>query len=122
MASLTPDFAQHFAEEWIAAWNARDLDRILAHYADDFAMSSPLIAKVVGEPGGRLCGAQNVRAYWAKAMQMAPNLHFELLTVLLGVDSIALYYRRENGRLALEVFHFAADGKVEKAFAHYENA
>lgn len=24
-----------FAHEWIAAWNAHDLERILAHYADD---------------------------------------------------------------------------------------
>jgi len=23
------------AEDWAAAWNARDLDRIIAHYADD---------------------------------------------------------------------------------------
>ena len=33
---LTHEFARRFAEEWIAAWNAHDLERILAHYTDDF--------------------------------------------------------------------------------------
>lgn len=40
---LIKDFADHFAIEWIASWNAHDLPRILSHYADDFEMSSPYI-------------------------------------------------------------------------------
>jgi hypothetical protein len=32
---ITRDFAERFAEEWVAAWNAHDLVRILAHYEDD---------------------------------------------------------------------------------------
>jgi ketosteroid isomerase-like protein len=38
---MTAEFAAQFAEEWIAAWNSHDLDRILSHYADDFEMASP---------------------------------------------------------------------------------
>jgi ketosteroid isomerase-like protein len=38
-----------FASDWIAAWNSHDLDRILAHYEDDFEMTSPLIVALVGE-------------------------------------------------------------------------
>ena len=41
---ISPQFAAQFAEEWVAVWNSRDLDRILAHYADDFEMASPYIA------------------------------------------------------------------------------
>jgi ketosteroid isomerase-like protein len=26
-------FAEHFAAEWIDAWNCHDLERILSHYA-----------------------------------------------------------------------------------------
>ena len=33
--------SRRFAAEWIEAWNAHDLERILAHYADDFEMASP---------------------------------------------------------------------------------
>ena len=42
-------FAELFASDWIAAWNSHDLDRILAHYEDDFEMTSPLIVALVGE-------------------------------------------------------------------------
>jgi hypothetical protein len=38
---ISRDFAERFAEEWIAAWNAHDLPRILSHYEDDFEMPSP---------------------------------------------------------------------------------
>jgi hypothetical protein len=29
-------FAEHFANDWIDSWNSHDLQRILAHYVDDF--------------------------------------------------------------------------------------
>lgn len=38
---ISPEFAAQFAQEWVVAWNSRDLDRILLHYADDFEMFSP---------------------------------------------------------------------------------
>lgn len=117
---ITQVFSHQFSREWIDAWNSHDLDRVLAHYADDFEMSSPMIVKVVGEPSGRLRGAEAVRAYWSKILQMFPDLHFDLIAVLAGVDSISLQYRGAGGVLALEVFHFGPHRKVEKAFAHYE--
>jgi hypothetical protein len=112
-------FAEHFAADWVEAWNAHDLERILAHYSDDFEMSSPVIVQVAGEPSGTLRGKQAVGAYWRKALQLIPDLHFELLSVLVGVGSITLYYRGARGRLAAEVFHFGPDRKVVTAFAHY---
>lgn len=111
-------FAQHFAADWIAAWNSHDLERILSHYADDFEMSSPIIVQLAGEPGGRLKGKAAVGAYWARALQLIPDLHFELVDVLAGVDSITLYYRGARG-MAAELFFFGEDGKVRRAFAHY---
>ena len=111
-------FADHFAADWIDSWNTHDLDRILSHYTDDFEMSSPVIIKVAGEPSGTLQGKEAVGSYWAKALQLIPDLHFELITTLLGVDSITLYYQGARG-LSAEVFHFNQDGKVTRAYAHY---
>ncbi|AOJ06049.1 nuclear transport factor 2 family protein [Burkholderia mayonis] len=119
MEPITQEFARQFGREWIDAWNARDLDRILSHYADGFEMSSPMIAQIAGEPSGRLCGKDAVGAYWSKALQMIPDLHFESIATLAGVDSVAIHYRGAKGRLALEVFHFGPDRRVAKAFAHY---
>ena len=37
-AFFSEQIAVDFAAKWIAAWNARDLDRILKHYAFDEKM------------------------------------------------------------------------------------
>lgn len=115
---LTRQFADAFAAHWIDAWNAHDLDAILSHYADDFEMSSPMIALIAEEPSGTLRGKAAVRAYWAKALQALPTLRFELEAALLGANSITLYYKGVRG-MAAEVFVFDERGKVCKALAHY---
>jgi SnoaL-like protein len=112
-------FAEHFAADWIEAWNSHDLGRVLSHYAEDFEMSSPVIIQIAGEPTGTLRGKAAVGAYWKKALELIPDLKFELLSILAGVNSITLYYKGARGRLVAEVFHFGPDQKVTKAFAHY---
>lgn len=39
---ISHESSAQFAEEWVAAWNSRDLGRILPHYADDVEMASSL--------------------------------------------------------------------------------
>lgn len=116
---MEKSFADRFAADWINSWNAHDLERILSHYADDFAMSSPVITEVAGGPSGALQGKAAVRAYWSAALRLIPDLHFELISVLVGVRSITLYYKGARGRLAAEVFHFGPGERVTSAFAHY---
>jgi hypothetical protein len=111
-------FAEAFARDWIDAWNGHDLERILSHYAESFELSSPVIREMMGEPSGTLKGKAAVRAYWAKALTLIPDLRFELITTLIGVNSITLYYWGTRG-LAAEVFHFGPDRKVISAYAHY---
>jgi ketosteroid isomerase-like protein len=116
---LEQAFAEQFAAEWIEAWNSHDLQRILTHYTDDFEMCTPYIAQLTGEASGTLKGKEAVGAYWAKGLQRTPNLQFELLELLIGVNSLTLYYQNHRGQFVAEVLHFAENGKVEKAFAHY---
>src|ERR1044072_1429792 len=111
-------FSEHFARDWIDAWNSHDITRVLSHYSDDFEMSSPLIVHIVGEPSGMLKGKSAVGAYWQKAMQLVPDLRFELLATLIGVNSLTLYYKSARG-LSAEVFHFDLNRKVVRAYAHY---
>jgi ketosteroid isomerase-like protein len=39
---MTEAEAEVFALEWVAAWNSRDLERILQHYTEDVEITSPL--------------------------------------------------------------------------------
>ncbi len=116
---MLPDPAA-FAAEWIASWNAHDLDRILSHYADDVAVTTPMIKVALGIDTGTLQGKEAVRGYWGAALEKVPGLHFELVACTRGVDSIALYYKSLMGKMAIEVMFFDADGKVLNVFAHYD--
>lgn len=118
---ITQQQAEAFAREWIESWNARDLPRVLAHYMDDFEMSSPFIVEIAGEPSGTLKGKERVTAYWKAALQKHPNLHFELLNVFAGASSVVIHYRTSFGRIAAEVLFLNESGKVYRAAAHYQN-
>lgn len=115
---ISEDRAREFAREWIAAWNAHDLDSILAHYEDDFEMSSPIITQLMGDPSGTLKGKAAIASYWALALARNPQLQFELLHVLPGANSIAVIYNGVRG-LSAEIFHFGSSGRVAAAYAHY---
>ena len=47
---LTAGEAHELAHHWVEAWNDHDLERILAHYADDVVFSSPFIQKIGTKP------------------------------------------------------------------------
>lgn len=121
MPNPTPDAARAFAQDWIAAWNARDLDAVLAHYSEDCTFASPLVARFAGEPGGRLSGKPSLRAYWTTALAALPSLHFELVDVLTGMDCLTILYRGHRG-LTAEVLELGADGRVVRGLALYVEA
>lgn len=111
--------ADRFTREWIDAWNARDLDAVLAHYSDDFEMSSPFIAQIAGVESGKLTGKQQVQQYWASALARMPELKFEHIATMKGVSSVVIHYKGPGGRLCAEMFEFGPSGLVTRAAAHY---
>lgn len=118
MTTIAPAVARAFAAAWIAAWNAHDLERILEHYTDDVEFASPYVAQLAGEPSGKLTGKHALRAYWAKALAMLPELRFTLLETLVGVEAVTLVYRGHRGIVA-ETFKLDDLGRVESAMACY---
>ena len=116
---LDSHWALEFARDWIDAWNSHDLDRILSHYAQDFEMSSPLIAERMNEPSGVLKGKRAIRPYWEKGLASQPPLRFELVNVFIGVESITICYRSIGRRMAAEVLFFNAQREVVRGMAHY---
>ena len=101
---ITDEQAQNFANDWIDAWNAHDLDRVLSHYANNIEYFSAFSIKLTGNESGVIHGKENVKDYLYKGLQAYPSLHFILKNVLLGVGSITLVYQSINNLLAAEVF------------------
>jgi hypothetical protein len=108
---------QAFADEWIAAWNSHDLERVLSHYASDIVFLSPNAQRLVGN--GRVLGISALRSYWEKGLASQPGLKFELLNVLTGHECLTILYRNHRSQQVAETFEFGADGKAIRSFACY---
>lgn len=113
---------EKFAQDWIEAWNAHDLEAILSHYAEGVQYQSPFVTQLGGNPQGTLRGIEIVRAYVKRALEAFPNLHFVLLGVYGGVDSVVLHYRSVNDLTAAEFFQFDLQNKIVHITAHYSPA
>ncbi len=117
---IDTEWAREFAADWIDAWNSADLDRILAHYTDDFEMSSPLIVERMGIETGQLKGKDAIRPNWAAGLNAHPRLHFELIAVFTGANSVALHYRNTTrDRVVIEVIEFDHTLRGTRAQAMY---
>ena len=106
-------WAQEFCESWVAAWNAQDLERVLSHYSDDVIFTSPVAAQLLDGSDGVIRGKAALRHYWAEGLPLIPNLHFELLGVYSGVDTLVINYRNQKGVLVSEVLTFKGDTVTE---------
>ena len=111
--------AERFARDWVAAWNDRDIEAILAHYADDVVFHSPGIALVTGRDVASVTGKTELQAYWAAALARAPKLYFALEQVFIGSDTVTLLYNNHRDQSVTETFIFADNGKVVRAMAAY---
>jgi len=111
-----------FAREWVQAWNRRDLESLLACYADDVEFCSPLAVKLLGEASGTVRGKANLREYFAKALAAFPgDLSIELLGLYQGVNSVVVHFQ-VRGRKGAEVMEMNGDGVVRRALAHTQAA
>ena len=108
-----------FAREWIAAWNARDLERVLTHYAPDVELSSPVAADRIPGSGGYIHGEAELRAYWEPALAANPDLHFDLEAVLTAVDGCTILYRNQRGQQVAESLYWNDAGLVTQAAVAY---
>lgn len=110
---------KNFATSWITSWNSHNLEDILSHYSDDIEITTPMIKLAAGIESGSLKGKDAVAAYWKKALQKIPDLHFELIDVTEGINSVALYYTSVMNKKAIEVMFFNDEGKVNRMYALY---
>jgi ketosteroid isomerase-like protein len=119
MPVIDPQWARELAEEWVAAWNSHDLERILSHYIDNFAVRSPLIVERGFSDRGMLRGKDAIRPYWAAGLAAQPPLRFELIDVYPGVDCLVIHYRSVGRRLVTEVLELDDERRIIRNSACY---
>jgi ketosteroid isomerase-like protein len=116
---LTKEQAHQFAQDWVAAWNAHDLDQIMSHYEDEVELISPVAAQLLNQSDGKVTGKANLRAYFQKGLSAYPSLHFDLKDILWGVGSVVLYYANQRGTHTGEYMEISSRGKVSRVVANY---
>lgn len=118
---LQIEFARQFAQNWLEAWNSHDLERILAHYEDDVVLISPVALKLLNNRDGAVQGKAALRDYFHRGLQAFPDLRFELIDVLWGVETVVvLYLNNVRGGKSAEVMQFGSAGRVRRVWANYE--
>jgi ketosteroid isomerase-like protein len=116
---VTAESAHELARDWIAAWNAHDLDRIMEHYESEVVLVSPVAAQLLGSADGKVAGKENVRRYFQKGLEAFPSLRFKLVEVLWGVSSVVLYYENQSGTRTAEHMEISPSGKISRVAANY---
>jgi hypothetical protein len=116
---ITQQWAEDFGQEWIAAWNSHDLDRICSHYAADVEFTSPFVARLTENADGTITRLPNLRKYFSSALDRFPELTFDYFFTCAGIRTVTVVYRSVNGLTAAETMEFAPEGKVIRCFAQY---
>ena len=116
---MTKEEAWKLAKDWVAAWNAHDLELILTHYEEAVELTSPVAAQLLGVADGKVVGKASLRAYFRRGLEAYPELRFELEDVLWGLNSVVLCYKNQKGTRSAEFMELSANGKVARVVANY---
>jgi ketosteroid isomerase-like protein len=86
------------AERWLACFERRDLDGLLALYSDDATHTSPKI------PERTLRGKAAMRAWWKTAFDKLPTLTYVPTAITADARRVYMeYVRRVDGQADLAV-------------------
>ena len=111
-----------FAEFWIAAWNRRDVEAVLAHYAEEAQFVSAIAGNLVGRP--ILRNKKELEDYWRTALARISTLEFKLDHAAWDERRLELnviYEANLNGerKRACEIMQFDAAGRQVRGEALY---
>lgn len=110
--------ARQSAKKWCDAWTNGDLDGVMEHDAEDVRFYSPTVIKRIGITSGWIAGKTRLREHFPLGIK-APNLQFELVDVLLGVDGMCIVYRCETGVIVVDMVELDDNGKGKVVRAFY---
>lgn len=84
----------HIARAWLRAFNAHDIDALVALYEENATHTSPKIRALHPETGGRIVGKASLEAWWRDAVARLPTLRYEATALTADDDRVLLEYVR----------------------------
>ena len=107
-----------FVAAWCASWCKVDIDAVVAHFADDAQMRSPLALELTGSPV--VTGAENIRAYWRRAYGHIESADLKILSWSWDetISRLTVWWQLGATR-ASEFMDFDDAGRVLRSEAFY---
>jgi len=102
------------AERWLAAWNAHDVDAILALYAADARHTSKRV-RLLGGSEETLHGIGAIADYFRRGLERYPTLRFAPISVSSGPRTVVIEYHRagvDEEEPTVEILEVDADGLI----------
>jgi hypothetical protein len=104
------------ARRWLDAFNARDIDGLIALYAEGAVHHSPKLRERRPETGGVVGGKLALRAWWAEAFARLPGLRYVTISLCGDAARVWMEYRRvvpgEKDLLVAEVLVIGPEGTI----------
>ena len=122
LMQMTYETMMTFAETWVAAWNRRDVEAVLAHFAEGAQFVSPMARNFVGRPV--LQNKKELENYWRGALEGISILEFKLDHATWDErhrELNVVYEANLNGerKRACEIMQFDASGRQIRGEAFY---
>ncbi|KGO95309.1 nuclear transport factor 2 family protein [Flavobacterium enshiense] len=112
---MSPDTLQSIAFRWFEAFNAKQLEKLLALYDDEAQHFSPKLKIRKPETNGLVVGKDAMREWWQDAFDRLPSLHYRVTSLTANTDRVFMEYIRqvdgEEDMLVAEVLE-VRDGKI----------
>ena len=122
LVQLTEPTPQQLVERWIATFNARDLDGLLALYSDAAVHHSPKLREQWPDTLGQISGKPALRAWWANSFARLGGLSYDTISITADRGQAVLeYWRRLPGSADLrvgEVFR-CERGQIIESFVYH---
>ncbi|HKR04474.1 MAG TPA: nuclear transport factor 2 family protein [Bacteroidia bacterium] len=84
------------ANAWVDAFNAHDIELLLALYDDHAEHYSPKLKVHQPETNGLINGKSALRAWWTEAFKRLPQLHYELIKLTADGEQVFMEYIRHT--------------------------
>ena len=95
---------KQIARAWFAAFNAQDLEGLLALYADDAQHFSPKLKVRQPETNGLIRGKAALRSWWRDAFDRLPSLRYDVVKLTADDEQVFMeYIRHVDGEEDLRV-------------------
>ena len=92
----SPEALRALAERWLAAFNGRDLDALLALYDDAAVHTSPNLRARDPQSQGKIVGKAKLREWWRDCFERLPGLRYDATRLTADGECVWMEYRRSN--------------------------